>query len=403
MSAIVAELDGMDAATADMFIKLQLLDIHTSAQSTDGALNSAAQWDNMVAMQEYERELKRYRARRGLPNDELPVPEAVEEKPDSAPVAQHHHATVPHGVCLACSDRLPLAELYDCPCPPDPAPHRWCSGCLEHLHRSALTDETLYPPRCCQHVFDFDLVQVYLTPELVQDFEAKKEELDDTNRIYCHVPTCSAYIGADHRQSTLAHCPNDDHDPTCIMCKNAKHDGECEQDMGRRQVEATAAQNGWQTCSACKAVVELNTGCYHITLVGVAAAISSVTSAAQPGKTATVPNGTSVASSTVLPQSMSARVAMQETNRPSPTWLANCATTTAVVVASTAGSGLTRASFVAMDAMTCSRGSFTAVGRAIPRTATGADTIATEPLTEGRSDAFVHFRFTILGRSRWTC
>ena len=53
-----------------------------------------------------------------------------------------------------------------------------------------------------------------------------------------------------------------------------------------------------------------------------------------------------------------------------------------VVVASTAGSGPTRASFGAMGATTCSRGSFIAVGRAIPRTAIGAGTIATEPTDE---------------------
>ncbi|KAF2160156.1 hypothetical protein M409DRAFT_29451 [Zasmidium cellare ATCC 36951] len=328
MSAIIAELDDMDAATADMTIKLQLLDIHTSAQA-DGVVEDAGQWDNVIAMQEYEAELRAYRTRRGLPSDELPVPEPekpvegegeVEGEIDAGPAAVHDHTHIPLGLCLICSDRRPLAELYDCSCPPDPTPHRWCSNCLEQLHRAALTDETLYPPRCCQHIFNFDLVKVYLTRNLVQDFEAKKEELDDTNRIYCHVSTCSAYIGAEHREGTLAHCPNE-HRPTCILCKNAKHDGGCEEDTGRRQVEETAAQKGWQTCSSCKAVVELNAGCNHIT---------SATSAVQPGRHATVPSGTSVASSTVPSLFSSMKVVQLETSRPSPLWPGIFAATTAV-------------------------------------------------------------------------
>lgn len=93
---------------------------------------------------------------------------------------------------------------------------------------------------------------MYLTPELANDFEAKKVELCDHNRVYCHVSTCSTHFSTDRHKGTLALCPNA-HDATCSLCKNKRHEGDCEQDLGRQQVDKMAAQQSWKKCSACSA------------------------------------------------------------------------------------------------------------------------------------------------------
>lgn len=343
MAAVVAELDSMDDATAAVFIRFQILDFQASAHADNGIVENAERWDNIVAMRQYEAELRSYSAHRGLPSDELLVPEPEEPRqeeevviengvvvedngfisamsqaaiqvgwalcllpgydtgllasvislplsllavsstparqpPSSSwtesfnstilnatdPVELDFNARTQKADCIVCSDSSLLAELYECPFPPSPEPHRWCEGCLEHLHRSALTDETLYPPRCCQHRFEVDNVEEHLTQELVEDFKAKREELDDDSRVYCHVSACSAYIAAGYRLGKAEYCPNH-HNPTCTYCKNKMHKDDCPQDVGRQQVEKLAAQKGWQTCRSCNAIVDLDLGCNHMT------------------------------------------------------------------------------------------------------------------------------------------
>lgn len=52
---------------------------------------------------------------------------------------------------------------------------------------------------------------------------------------------------------------------TCTNCKGAMHYGTCNEMASKDIFEAVEA-NGWQRCSACHRIVELGTGCNHITL-----------------------------------------------------------------------------------------------------------------------------------------
>jgi hypothetical protein len=58
---------------------------------------------------------------------------------------------------------------------------------------------------------------------------------------------------------------------TCTMCKKAYHYGttldDCDEDLGTLEVKALGRQEGWQQCLECKKVVQLASGCFHITFV----------------------------------------------------------------------------------------------------------------------------------------
>ncbi|QRV74240.1 E3 ubiquitin-protein ligase [Ceratobasidium sp. AG-Ba] len=67
--------------------------------------------------------------------------------------------------------------------------------CLTELFDKATVDESLFPPRCCNQQISFQVIRSILSPQLVRKFEQKAEEFKTTNRLYCHSPTCSAFLG----------------------------------------------------------------------------------------------------------------------------------------------------------------------------------------------------------------
>ncbi|KAI7083888.1 hypothetical protein KC356_g7197 [Hortaea werneckii] len=161
--------------------------------------------------------------------------------------------------CTACCDTKPTEETIRAPCD-----HAFCDQCLKRQFEGALRDEALYPPGCCKRPIGFLDVKRRLPAGLAERFEAKMEELDSKNRIYCHVPTCSTFIGIGHRSESVAACPACGKE-TCVKCKAAKHDGECPEDKDLGEVLALAKQEGWQKCPGCSRVLELARGCHHMT------------------------------------------------------------------------------------------------------------------------------------------
>ncbi|RMZ11566.1 hypothetical protein D0862_02905 [Hortaea werneckii] len=161
--------------------------------------------------------------------------------------------------CTACCETNTAEKTIRAPCD-----HAFCDQCLKRQFEGALRDEALYPPGCCKRPIGFLDVKHRLLADLAERFEAKMEELDSKNRIYCHVPTCSAFIGVDHRNESVATCPACGKE-TCVKCKAAKHDGECPEDKELSEVLNLAKEAGWQKCPGCSRVLELARGCHHMT------------------------------------------------------------------------------------------------------------------------------------------
>lgn len=163
--------------------------------------------------------------------------------------------------CLICTDSFPVNDLARLPCS-----HEYCRGCLRHLFTSSLTDETLFPARCCrQKIPEMDPhIQIILGGQLLSRYMAKKLEMETPNRTYCHRPDCSTFVPPQSIENDTANCPKCQ-DKTCSICKAAAHDGtDCPKDEAAQQLLDLARQQGWKQCHACNKVIELKHGCNHI-------------------------------------------------------------------------------------------------------------------------------------------
>ncbi|RGP59664.1 ibr finger domain [Fusarium longipes] len=142
--------------------------------------------------------------------------------------------------CIACNEKFPPLALSKSPCS-----HEYCRDCLVGLVSSSLHDESLFPPKCCGKNIPVTSGR-WFSPTLVGQFQAKKLEYDTPNRTYCYKPSCSTFIPP-------------------VFIAGEHHKGICPDDTASQQVLQLASQNGWQQCYACNRVVELETGCYHMT------------------------------------------------------------------------------------------------------------------------------------------
>ncbi|KAK3493427.1 hypothetical protein B0T13DRAFT_490167 [Neurospora crassa] len=91
--------------------------------------------------------------------------------------------------CVICRDEFRFYRMATFPCQ-----HHMCQGCLVELFTRLLTDQTLFPPRCCREPIALDKARFLLGPELVGKFLAKKVEYETPDATYCSQPSCSHFI-----------------------------------------------------------------------------------------------------------------------------------------------------------------------------------------------------------------
>ena len=140
--------------------------------------------------------------------------------------------------------------------------------CLETMFRKATVDESLFPPRCCHLDIPISAVEIYLNSELVKLYNKKSVEFATPNRVYCHEPRCSAFIGSTTTAATILQC-TECFGATCGFCKAKAHAGkECsDTDDLNSMAKVLNEKEGWQRCPRCHHMVELMIGCYHITCI----------------------------------------------------------------------------------------------------------------------------------------
>ncbi|CAF3968114.1 unnamed protein product [Rotaria sordida] len=128
-----------------------------------------------------------------------------------------------------------------------------------------ILDETLMPPRCCQKQIPIDLAR--LTSKQIENFNAKQLEYSTKDRLYCSQPTCSTFIPPKLIVNGIGTCPKPGCGvTTCSICKAASHGKfDCPKDEATAAVLDTAHKAGWKRCYQCRAMVELNHGCFHMT------------------------------------------------------------------------------------------------------------------------------------------
>jgi hypothetical protein len=95
-----------------------------------------------------------------------------------------------------------------------------------------------------------------------QEFEEKAIEFSDPHRTYCSNPSCSKYIfpySVSSYIGTCSHCSS----RTCMRCKKPAHEGDCPDED--EELLQLAEREGWRRCFQCRNMIELGTGCNHIT------------------------------------------------------------------------------------------------------------------------------------------
>jgi hypothetical protein len=164
--------------------------------------------------------------------------------------------------CIACTDRRPRTAMVTAKCG-----HRYCADCAKSLFMRSTKDEDLYPPKCCKQPMPLALVAKHMDHGELAKFQLASVEFATRHRVYCSNVACGMFIVPDSIDASIqrAMCPSCGTE-TCSICKNGYHYGsDCPDDPSIRQTRELAHSLGWQTCHACDRVVQLRSGCNHMT------------------------------------------------------------------------------------------------------------------------------------------
>ncbi|KAI4143879.1 MAG: hypothetical protein L6R39_004397, partial [Caloplaca ligustica] len=168
--------------------------------------------------------------------------------------------------CTSCFDDIPNKEAIAVPCQ-----HKYCGPCFFQLIATAIQNEDQFPPKCCLQEIPRAVLRNHLGSKDLASFDAKALEYSVAigNRYYCPRPDCAKWIDTTKskpRNGGTLTCPHCKHD-MCTFCRAPAHAGnqDCPQDFGLDATLQQAERAGWQRCYSCRALVELNTGCRHIT------------------------------------------------------------------------------------------------------------------------------------------
>ena len=198
----------------------------------------------------------------------LRLPAFLQSRRGKAKVLTKSVATHPlneQAECTGCMDDIPRSMAVGMPCQ-----CQYCTTCFNQLIKTATQNEATFPPKCCLQEVPKDKIRLYLSNKDYAHFELKTKEyaVPAERRWYCTSPTCGKWILVPNYRLVLGsvrcnYCQYD----MCAHCRGPAHSSnqECPQD---RNLEATleqAEQEGWRRCYKCRAMVELATGCRHVT------------------------------------------------------------------------------------------------------------------------------------------
>ncbi|GAA5835090.1 hypothetical protein JCM9279_007198 [Rhodotorula babjevae] len=164
--------------------------------------------------------------------------------------------------CIACTDSFLSSDLVRVPCKDE---HPYCGGCMHDLFVAATKDETLFPPRCDNVDISLDLVKPHLSPQELFEYQRSAVEFRTPDRLYCSTTTCSAFLGSASGVRTAIQC-RACQGSTCAACKAPWHGpfGLCGASEDDEAVRALERDFEYRQCPSCKRVVELESGCHHI-------------------------------------------------------------------------------------------------------------------------------------------
>lgn len=167
--------------------------------------------------------------------------------------------------CTSCFDEVPDKKAVDMPCN-----HKYCSPCFSQLILTATSNEATFPPKCCLQEIPKTTMREHLPPKALAQFDEKALEYAVAigNRYYCVSPKCAKWIDTRiaRRMNGILECPHCAF-KLCTTCRGPQHPSneDCPQDYGLGPTLDQAERAGWRRCYRCRALVELTSGCRHIT------------------------------------------------------------------------------------------------------------------------------------------
>jgi hypothetical protein len=165
--------------------------------------------------------------------------------------------------CAACTEEFRWVSLTKLKCE-----HQYCDPCMKRIIMRGVIDHdlVLFPPRCCGTNIPFAIIFNTLDDREMDDFQNAEMEKNTREKTYCSNSSCGRFIDPAHIRAGDATCPRC-FSETCSMCKNPSHMGDCPADPELRATLNLGAQEQWQRCFSCHALVEIEIGCNHMTYV----------------------------------------------------------------------------------------------------------------------------------------
>jgi len=148
--------------------------------------------------------------------------------------------------------------------------HKNCVNCTQRLFRTALRDSSLLPLRCCEIPMDMNVASYVLEDNEAHLLRTRVSEASAKSKMHC--PSCSKFfnldlIDASFASELLCSCGTE----LCVECKTKSHPGtSCDENLAAhaRQDEeflSMARDRGWKQCPSCASMIELRSGCNHLT------------------------------------------------------------------------------------------------------------------------------------------
>ncbi|XP_071698485.1 E3 ubiquitin-protein ligase RSL1-like [Rutidosis leptorrhynchoides] len=163
--------------------------------------------------------------------------------------------------------------------------HRYCDSCMKKHAEIRLLQGMV--PKCPHEDCDSDLgietCEMFLTPKRIEMMRKhlKEASIPVAEKVYCPYPKCSTLMSKTELQRFPryvneggARTCNKCHGNFCINCRVPWHiDMTCVEykrknpmpPVEESKLKTLAAENLWRQCIKCQHIIELTTGCYHMT------------------------------------------------------------------------------------------------------------------------------------------
>ncbi|OXV10289.1 hypothetical protein Egran_01952 [Elaphomyces granulatus] len=162
-------------------------------------------------------------------------------------------------------DRRAIGNLVSLKCQ-----HKYCTTCFAKMVSTTMLNESIFPPKCCLQEIPLKTILSNLKYDQREKYKLKAQEyaVNHEDRWYCPSSSCGVWIPLSKikTRSALQKCFRC-RISICSICRGPAHrEGEdCPREFGLNATLEAAALQGWQRCYSCRALVELTTGCRHIT------------------------------------------------------------------------------------------------------------------------------------------